>query len=359
MTRAVGRAGKSWPSGIPKRMRSDRFYQLLNLNRVVRSHRVKFAGVLGLYWLRRRHLWLRFDPVMSCNLRCQMCYFSDPDFVKDNTGRFSPAEIERIAEVFFPWAMQLYLGCGTEPTTYKGFIDILELGKKYQVPMLGMVSNGQLLTPQHLDKLVDLGLDELTLSTHGVYRETYERMMRRASFDKFLEVLDQLEAAKKRRGTERPQLRLNYTVNAQNLEEMQGFFDVYGKYTLRTLQIRPIVDLGNTECTDKDMSPHAERYNRILRTIEQQCRKKGIRLLANYEDVTYEKKTTRAALAPEILVYLSPHDFSKPGFDWRHESYLDYCRRTKWSRTLLKRVLTRAAQLEAPSPYLSYKVIDQ
>ena len=102
-------------------MQADRFYQLLNLNRVVRSHRVKFAGLLGLYWLRQRHLWLRFDPVMSCNLRCQMCYFSDPSFTKEITGRFNPAEIERIAEVFFPWALQLYVGCGTEPTTYKGF----------------------------------------------------------------------------------------------------------------------------------------------------------------------------------------------------------------------------------------------
>jgi MoaA/NifB/PqqE/SkfB family radical SAM enzyme len=337
-------------------MRADRFYQLLRLNRVVRSHRLKFAGLMGLYWLRQRHLWLRFDPVMACNLRCQMCYFSDPGF--KSAGRFSPGEIERIAETFFPWAVQLYLGCGTEPTMYKGFVDIIALGKKYKVPMVGMVTNGQLLTLEHIGKLVELGLDELTLSTHGVERETYERMMRRASFDKFLEVLDQLEATKKGRGSTRPELRMNYTVNAQNLEELARFFDVYGKYTLRTLQVRPIVDLGNTECTDKDMTPHLARYNQILGSIERTCRQKGIRLLANYEDVTYEKKTTRAALAPEVVVYLSPQDLSKQGFDWRHESYLDYCRRTHWSRTLLKKVITGATELEAPSPYLSYKVID-
>jgi molybdenum cofactor biosynthesis enzyme MoaA len=339
-------------------MRADRFYQLLNLNRVVGNHRVKLAGLLGMYWLRQRHLWLRFDPVMSCNLRCQMCYFSDPAFTRENTGRFRPGEIERIAEVFFPWAMQLYLGCGTEPTTCKDFLAIIALGKKYQVPMLGMVTNGQLLTPEHLEALVELGLDELTLSTHGVTRETYERLMRRASFDKFLEVLDQLEAIKKRRGSALPQLRLNYTVNAQNLEELAGFFDVYGKYTIRTLQIRPIVDLGNTECTEKDMSPHLARYNQILGGIERTCREKGIRLLANYEDVTYEKKTTRAALATETVVYLSPQDNSKHGFDWRHESYRDYCQRTRWSRTLLKKIFANAAQLEEASPYLSYKVIE-
>jgi MoaA/NifB/PqqE/SkfB family radical SAM enzyme len=340
-------------------MRADRFYQLLNLNRLVRSHRVKFAGLLGLYWLRRRHLWLRFDPVMSCNLRCQMCYFSDPNYVKEHMGRFSPADIERIAEVFFPWAMQLYIGCGTEPTTYKGFVDLIRLGKKYKIPMVGMVTNGQLLTAEHLEKFVDLGLDELTLSTHGVERETYERMMRRASFAKFREVLDQLEAVKKRRGSERPELRLNYTVNAENLDELRGFFDVYGKYSLRTLQVRPIIDLGDTEYTDKDMRPYVEKYNRVLASLEGQCRERGIRLLANYENVTYEKKSTRGALIPEVLVYISPESISKPELDWRRESYLDYCRRTRWARRLLKGVFSPAARFEAASPYLSYKVVDQ
>jgi hypothetical protein len=75
--------------------------------------------------------------------------------------------------------------------------------------------------------------------------------------------------------------------------------------------------------------------------------------------VTYAKKTTRAALAPEVLVYLSPQYLSKPGFDWRHESYREYCRRTRWSRSLFQKIFTSAAQLEAPSPYLSYKIIDQ
>ncbi len=339
-------------------MQADRFYRLLALNRLVGSHRIKFAGLLGLYWLRRRHLWLRFDPVMSCNLRCQMCYFSDPNFAQQNTGRFNAADIQRIAEVFFPWAVQLYIGCGTEPTTYKGFVDIVALGRKYKVPMVGLVSNGQLLTADHLEKLVDLGLDELTLSTHGVLRETYERMMRRASFDQFLAVLDQLEIIKRRRGAMWPQLRLNYTVNGDNLEELAGFFEVYGNYSIHTLQIRPIVDLGNTEYTDKDLMPHIARYNQILAGIERACHEKGIRLLANFEDITYEKTTMRAALAPEVAVYLSPQDISKPGFDWRTETYLGYCRRTNWPRSLLRKVFTSADQLAAPSTYLSYNVIE-
>lgn len=110
--------------------------------------------------------------------------------------------------------------------------------------MIGLVTNGQLLTKEHLSQFMEWGPDELTLSTHGVERDTYERMMRRASYDKFLEVLEQIATTKKQRGSTLPELRLNYTVNPDNLSELDRFFEVYGKYQVQTLQIRPIADLG-------------------------------------------------------------------------------------------------------------------
>ena len=340
-------------------MATQHAYQLLKLNRLVHSHRLKFAGLLGLYWMHRRHLGLRFDPTLACNLRCQMCYFSDPAFAGavGKRERLTPADVERVAEVFFPWALQLYIGCGTEPTTYKDFVHIIELGKQYNIPMIGLVTNGQLLTEEHLTQFVELGLDELTLSTHGVERETYEGMMRRASYDKFFEVLDQITGIKKQRGAALPELRLNYTVNPDNLAELDRFFEVYGTYQIQTLQIRPIIDLGNTEYTKKDLTPFQEEYNRAIHRIEQQCRERGVRLLANYEDIAYNVKNTAAALAEEVRVYLSPED-SLPGFDWRRELYYEYRRRTNWSGKLMRNVWARAARLQTTGTALSYTVIE-
>jgi MoaA/NifB/PqqE/SkfB family radical SAM enzyme len=339
-------------------MPTQRIYQLLKLNRLVRSHRIKFAGLLGLYQLRRRHLCLRFDPTMACNLRCQMCYFSDPEYLTGlgQRKRLDWPEIQRLGQVFFPWALQLYIGCATEPTTYKGFVNIIELGKKQGVPMIGLVTNGQLLTEEHITQFVELGLDELTLSTHGVERDTYERMMRRASYDKFLNVLEQVEGVKKRYGASRPELRLNYTVNADNLAELERFFEVYGKYRIATLQVRPIADLGNTEYKDKDLTPHLAEYNRTVHRIEQQCHARGIRLLANYDDVSYNAKSTLAALVADVLVYLSPQD-SLPGFDWRSEEYYEYRRRTSWSQKLWRNVLAPADKVQTTGMPLSYTVI--
>jgi molybdenum cofactor biosynthesis enzyme MoaA len=335
----------------------DRFYKLVQLNRLVRSHRAKFAALLAMHHLRRRYLCLRFDPVMSCNLRCQMCYFSAPDYVKEHTGRFTWEQIERFAEVFFPWTLQFYLGCSTEPTTDRRFLDILALAKKYGVPMVGMVTNGQLLTTAQVEQLTDGLLDELTLSTHGVTKETYERMMTRASFDKFLKLLETVERVKKSKASSSPQVRLNYVVCPTNLAESRNFFETYGHVTIRTLQVRPIIDWQVSQYRET-LAGYQAAYEEVLTTLRRECEKRKVRLLGNVGDFLYTEKTTRAALADEITVYINPESVSKAGFEWQRESYSEYCQRTGWSRTILRKIAAPNSRLAAPSTHLSYDVFD-
>jgi molybdenum cofactor biosynthesis enzyme MoaA len=287
-----------------------------------------------------------------------MCYFSAPDYVKEHTGRFTWEQIERFAKVFFPWTLQLYLGCSTEPTTDRRFLDILALAKKYEVPMVGMVTNGQLLTTAHVERLVDEGLlDELTLSTHGVTKETYERMMTRASFNKFLELLQIVEFVKKSKASSSPQLRMNYVVCPTNLAESSNFFKTYGHVTIRTLQVRPIIDWQVSQYRET-LAGYQSRYEEVLTTLRRECEERKVRLLGNLGDFLYTKKTTRAALADEITVYINPESVSKPGFDWQSESYSDYCKRTGWSRTIMRRIAASPSRLAASGPHVSYEVFD-
>ena len=89
-------------------MRSE---SLVRLNRLIPSNRLKFLSMLAADLVGARHLILRFDPVQACNLRCGMCYFSDDEWLKHNpVKRFSDYEIERLADMFFPLAMQLHIG---------------------------------------------------------------------------------------------------------------------------------------------------------------------------------------------------------------------------------------------------------
>src|SRR5258708_38872567 len=95
---------------------------LHRLNRMVRSSRLKYAAILTADFLKVRHLIIRFDAVNACNLRCGMCFFSDPDWRDAHMkGRFTELEIERLAGMVFDDALQVHIGCAMEPTMFRNY----------------------------------------------------------------------------------------------------------------------------------------------------------------------------------------------------------------------------------------------
>ena len=268
-----------------------------------------------------------------------MCYFSDEEFRRQNRGIFTAEEISRIAKLFFPKSLQLVIGCGTEPTLYKNFPDIVSLAKSYRIPLVSLTSNGQLLTEAHLRSLISMKLDEITLSVHGVQKTMYEKFMVQASYEKLHEVLALLDALKHESRTEYPQLRLNYTVNSENLEELAGFYESFGKYKIATLQVRPIMDIGGQYRTLLE-SGKIERYNFIIERLSIESRKRGITFLANTADPTYERENYHGVILPAVKRYISPQVVWQPEFDWRAETYDDYCWRVHWDKYLMQCALS-------------------
>lgn len=216
------------------------FYRLLRLNSMVRNHRIKLAGIALLNSLGMRHLCIRFDPTMRCNLHCLMCGSSIEDNDPKYKMQFTMEETSRIMEVFLPYALQFYIGCQREPTMYKQFIEIVRIAKRqHGVPMVGMVSNGQLLTHDHLLELADHRLDELTLSVHGIHKETFERFMPPAKFEKHIHLMEDIRTLRESR-EKAFRLRVNYVVNQDTLDELPHVLDVYSKYKIDVMQVRPM-----------------------------------------------------------------------------------------------------------------------
>jgi MoaA/NifB/PqqE/SkfB family radical SAM enzyme len=325
-------------------MRSE---TLVRLNRLIPSNRLKFLAILAAHILCLRHLILYFDPVRACNLRCRMCHFSDDEWLRQNpVKRFSDSEIRRLADMFFPQAVQLHIGGITEPTVHKGYPSLVTLGKAYKIPFVGLTTNGQLLTPESIRLMTEAGLDEITLSTHGVKRETYETMMRGASFDTFHRTLETISRLKSKHRRKKPAIRINYTVNPDNLFELRTFFDVFGHYGISTLQVRPMINCGQTEYIHKNMADHTKEYNDVIDLLTSECGRRDIWLLVNKSDPGYERPN-KFAVVYENAVFrcIGPGCVWKEGFDFASETYREYVSRTGYKRELLKYVLQGDASL--------------
>ena len=334
-------------------MRSE---TLLRLNRLLPA-RLKFGAVLAADIIGARHLVVRLDPIIACNLRCGMCYFSDEKFLPPGPARrFTKEDIDRLADMFFPMALQVHIGCGTEPTMFKGYPALVEVARKHKVPFIGFTTNGQLLTANHLRTMIESGLSEITLSTHGVRKETYERLMAGASFEKYHANLRMLTDLKKELKTDRPRIRINYTVNASNLDELPEFFTRFDDYGISVLQVRPMADIGDTAYPWKDLSTEAHKFNDTVARLAEQCRARGINLLAGVVDA---QAVNAYAGVYEVAVMrvLDPNTTWRPDFDFRTMTYRQYQKKTGYRRQLLNYILRGDQSLAHATRFASSRVI--
>ena len=301
-------------------------YNILRLGTQIKSRRLKLLGLWLFHVLGKRYIGVFLDPVLACNFRCKMCYFSDEEKRKSLRGTLGYEEIEAIAGSLFHRALKLQVGCGAEPTLHKDLVKIIALGKRYNVPYVSLTTNGNLLTKEQLAAAVENGLDELTLSAHGFTRETYEHLMTNGKFDLFRKLLANVAEIKK----QHPQfkLRINYTINNDNLEELSRIWEVVGD-ELDILQLRPIQKIGESEYKDFDLTNIHARYDTVLVPLIEECRRRH----KSIEKITY--------------CYVSPQECWQDDFDYQTETFESYAADHHMGRKLLQKVFGRKTRRKA------------
>lgn len=310
-------------------------YRKIKLIRKLRSGRIALLLVWLAHMLNRRYYSVRIDPVFACNLRCRMCYFSA---TRKPAGRsFTRQELDVLARRLFRNALQVAVGCGAEPTLSNSYLYLVRLARSHGVPTVSLVTNGQLIDYPMLYDLLKAGLSELIISIHGVSRTNYEYFMVGASWDKLHSLLADFGRIRKTDAKITTALRINYTANPDNIEELERFFEVFGRYGVNTLQVRPVMAIGGEYDRAFD-SDSLEEYHRVVRSLSEQCREHGVRFLVNVADPAYTRQPEYDVLVEHTYKYVSPGKVVAPDFDWMNESYRHYLSRTGWGRKMLYRI---------------------
>ncbi|MDB9960822.1 radical SAM protein [Oceanihabitans sp.] len=328
-------------------------YKLLQLNRKIKSHRIKFFGLWLLHTFNQRYLAVNLDPVMACNLRCKMCYFTDADYVKTLKGQFKPEELNQVAKTIFSRALKLQIGCGTEPTLYKNLTEIVSLGKQYKVPYISLTTNANLLHEKNIEDLLKAGLNEFTISLHGVTKESYEGFMKKASYEKFHNAFKAFQKLKSRYNFK---VRINYTFNKDNFYELTELFEHFNGESFDILQIRPIQKIGNTEYNNFDLEELRVDYPKIIQQIKENCKTNNITLLAPNKIPDKSQINNSSLIFDYTFCYISPNKFWKEGFNWRTETFNNYSKKIEWGRLLFFNIFKSEKELKSLSNRLNYEV---
>ncbi len=332
----------------------NNIYTLLKLNKYIRSTRIKCFGIFCLHIFKRRYLGIFLDPVLACNLRCKMCYFSDPERRKTLKGSFVQEDLPKLAKFFFKRTLKLQIGCGAEPSIYPHNELLIQLAKEYGIPYVSMTTNGTLFKEEDWWKLVKAGLDEVTISTHGVKKETYEYFMEGASFEYFHSTMESLTAVKGKCPSFN--IRINYTVNKDNIAELKDFFHIFGKYKFDVIQIRPIQEMGDTAYADFSWEAIVNNYEETVQKLREECIKRNIICLAPEKiNLTDDNKINNIA-AESTYCYISPQKIWEEDPDWRTESFNSFSRRINLSRKLFRNIFKKYRDNNGDSKKLNYTV---
>lgn len=326
------------------------FYKILRTVQNIKSHRIKFFGLWVFNVLNKRYLNVQFDPVLACNFKCKMCYFTDPDALKKLKGIFKKEELEIVANNVFKNTLKLQIGCGAEPTLFKHNLEIIQLAKTYNIPYLSMVTNGNLLTQETISSFSSNGLNEFILSMHGVNKETYENFMDKGNYDKFHEVLQLINNEKQI--NKNLQLRINYTFNKDNFLELKDFFEYFGKYDIDTIQLRPIDKIGNTTYNNFDLTSIESEYKKTIEKLAIETKNRGINFIAPTsikrvltDENPVENENNNSYLIPFMNCYISPDYFWKPDFNWRQSTLKQWKKDNKWNYKIFKNIFISKQKL--------------
>ena len=334
------------------------FYNLFKRMVRLKSPRMKLTLVTAARLLGMRYIGVFIDPVVACNIRCKMCYFSDPAKRPSPEGTLTTETITRLKESVFPKAMKIQIGCGAEPTLYRGLPALIRAGKEAGVPYIEMTTNGQLLTQEPLAEAIRAGLDGMTLSLHGTTKETYEELMQGASYDRLLSLIATLREVK----AAYPgfKLRINYTVNNLNKNEILGLWQLFDGVRIDVLQVRPIQKLGDTAYNDFEIEEYERFVDETVTEIARRCRHDAtITLLPSKENVekVAHKNTPAISLIEEATYcYVSPKSCYRPDFDPGKESIKRYQHRSGIAGRLIKGILSRHLRQETEDVNSSKKL---
>jgi MoaA/NifB/PqqE/SkfB family radical SAM enzyme len=195
-------------------------------------------------------LTVTMELTYLCNLRCQMCSLVEGGMVTKQGQKQNPELREPDGTLRREVSTKEYLEIirqmgeagvkavtltGGEPTLRKDIAELVAAIKKYPIH-LSMISNGS-GKPDTYRRLIDLGLDSLTISVDGT-RDVHDRVRGRAgSFDRAVEAVRAVIEKKKADPANRPWLEVSCAISALNQDDIENLVDWFQCYDLDMLNL--------------------------------------------------------------------------------------------------------------------------
>ena len=167
---------------------------------------------------------LHIEPTNACNLNCSMCPRS---ISHRNVGYMNFRIFKKIIDECKNYRQMrtIDLQKDGEPLLHPELFDFIKYAKAANVcEVLRFGTNGVLLSSDVSQKLIDLGLDMITISLDGATAATYEKIRRNSDYEKVKNNILGLMEAKRKSASNKPHVRVQMIDIEQTRGEQGEFF---------------------------------------------------------------------------------------------------------------------------------------
>ncbi len=237
----------------------------------IKSRRLRVAAIKGMELLNMPIYRINLDTNNTCNLRCIMCYMSLEETHQGGAHTMPLPLFEKIAAQTFSKTRFLELSCGYEPFMNKRFIEYARIARQHCSGQISICTNGLLMKDEHIHTILTENLlNEIIISIDGITDETYNQIRVKGQFTKLLEVLESLKQ-QRAKAKHKPIVRVNYTMLAQNIDELTGIYDFAQRYDIDIIQLRHTkITEPFMKLYDDSVFFHQERYDNVMRQVREQ-----------------------------------------------------------------------------------------
>ena len=186
----------------------------------------------------------------ACDMKCPMCYTTTPEFKKMVPKKLLDLELFKkiVDECARHGTYSIRLSLRGEPFLNRDIVEMARYAKEKGIKEVATLTNGLKLTPEIFEQMLDAGLDWMTISFDGM-GETYERIRKPAKFDVAVEKIRQYHEIKKRRGSEKPVVKIQ-SVWPAIADDPQAFYDLFEPIADQVFS-NPLVDYLNKDADIK------------------------------------------------------------------------------------------------------------
>lgn len=171
-------------------------------------------------------LFIDIEATSACNLRCPFCATTfRGKVIKKGFVTFDA--VKRIIDEGV--SNNLYgvkFNIRGEPLLHPEIHEFVKYAKQRGLIDVYFNSNAMLLTDDIARKLIDAGLDRLSISFEGITKDVYEKYRVGAKYETVLSNIEKIQLLKKKLGVEHPKIRIQTVM----LPEIENTFEEYKRF---------------------------------------------------------------------------------------------------------------------------------